>query len=163
MCERRRNRFGHLAPLTISVADGVAVAGHHSHWCPGIRLRVVGSELHDAMRKPDELCAGRDEPPPPTAAAEHGGGGRHDVTLKSTPGIGRVNLAVLLAGVSRLSAAAITWRSGPCRGVAPVTKQSGKSCVVVKRNAVQVHDPRSCNRYGAYFVTRAVRCARHGG
>src|SRR5262249_8885723 len=60
------------------------------------RLRVVSRELHDAMRKLDELCACLDEPSP--TASEHGGSGRQDVKiLKCIPGIGKIILGILLA------------------------------------------------------------------
>src|SRR5262249_52190282 len=87
-----------LRQPAINVADGVAEAATIHIGSLVTRLRVVGRELHDAMRKLDELCACLDEPSP--TAAEHGGG-RHDVKiLKSMPGIGRINLAVLLAEAS---------------------------------------------------------------
>jgi transposase len=80
-----------LRQPAINVADGVAEAATIHIGSLVTRLRVVGRELHDAMRKLDELCVCPDE-------SEHDGDGRHDVEiLKSMPGIGRITLAVLLA------------------------------------------------------------------
>ena len=147
----------------INVADGVAEAATIHISSLVTRLRVVGRELHDAMRKLDELCAGLDEPSP--TASEHGGGGRHDVKiLKSMPGIGRINLAVLLAEASGPLSRRDYQALRTLSGVAPVTKQSGKSRVVVRRYAAHVrlrdavyhwarvatqHDPKSRSRYVA--------------
>ena len=73
-----------------------------------------------------------------TASAAKGGGLPDAAILSSLPGVGTVTLATLL-----------TEAAGPIRrrdytalrtlsGVAPVTKRSGKSCLVVMRYAAQV-------------------------
>ncbi len=106
--------------------------------------------------------AGLDEAPP--AAAEHGGE-QHDIKiLKSMPGIGRINLAILLAEASGPLSRRDYQALRTLSGVAPVTKQSGKSRVVVRRYAAHVrlrdavyhwarvatqHDPKSRSRYVA--------------
>ena len=115
------------------------------------------------MRKLDELCACLDEPSP--TAAEHGGSGRHDVKiLKSMPGIGKIILGILLAEASGPLSRRDYQALRTLSGVAPVTKQSGKSRMVVRRYAANVrlrdavyhwarvaiqHDPRSHSRYVA--------------
>ena len=73
-------------------------------------------------RKLDELCAALE------------GSAQNDVAiLKSLPGIGRINLAALLAEAS----GPLSRRDYPAlrtlTGVAPVTKRSGKSCIVIMR------------------------------
>jgi len=84
--------------------------------------------------------------------------------LKSMPGIGRINLAVLLAEASGPLSRRDYQALRTLSGVAPVTKQSGKSRVVVRRYAAHVrlrdavyhwarvaiqHDPSSRSRYAA--------------
>jgi transposase len=84
--------------------------------------------------------------------------------LRSLPGIGRINLATLLAEasgpVSRRDYSALRTLTG----VAPVTKRSGKMCVVMMRSAAHgrlrdavyhwarvavQRDPASGDRYAA--------------
>src|SRR5215472_9120212 len=169
---RKRNRIRRINAETvlralrepaINVADGVAEAATIHIGSLITRLRVVGRELHDAVRKLDELCACLDEPSP--TAAEHGGSGRHDVKiLKSMPGIGKIILAILLAEASGPLSRRDYQALRTLSGVAPVTKQSGKSRIVVRRYAAHVrlrdavyhwarvaiqHDPTSRSRYVA--------------
>jgi transposase len=56
--------------------------------------------------------------------------------LKSLPGIGRINLATLLAEASGPLSRRDYQALRTLSGVAPVTKRSGKSHVVVMRYAV---------------------------
>jgi transposase len=142
-----------LRQPAIKVAAGIAeAAGAHIRSLI-VRLRVVKRELHDAEKKLDELCAGFD-------ASQ-----RDDVAiLRSLPGIGRINLATLLAEAS----GPLSRRDYPAlrtlTGVAPVTKRSGKMCIVTMRlaahrrlrNAVYhwarvavQRDPASGDRYAA--------------
>jgi len=121
----------------------------------------VNRELNDAERKLDELCSAIGE----AAAASQECTENHDVAiLRSLPGIGRINLATLLAEasgpISRRDYQALRTLSG----VAPVTKRSGKSHIVVMRYAAHVrlrntvyhwarvatqHDQKSRSRYVA--------------
>ena len=97
------------------------------------RLRLANREFHQAERKLDELCAILRESPAGASGAPP------DATvLSSLPGVGTVTLAILLteaAGpISRRDYAALRTLSG----VAPVTKRSGKSCLVTMRYAAQI-------------------------
>jgi transposase len=127
------------------------------------RLRLANTEFQQAERRLEALCAILTETAP---AAEDGEpwGLSDAAILRSLPGVGTVTLATLLteaAGpLERRDHAALRTLSG----VAPVTKRSGKSCVVVMRYAAQArlrqamfhwarvavqHDPKSRARYEA--------------
>jgi transposase len=150
-----------LRQPAITVADGVAEAASIHIRSLIARLRVVNRELRDAACKLDELCAALSER---SATAEQSGERRDVEILKSMPGIGRINLATRLAEASgplrRRDHQALRTLSG----VAPVTRRSGKSHIVVRRYAAHVrlrdavyhwarvaiqHDPKSRCRYGA--------------
>jgi hypothetical protein len=125
------------------------------------RIRLVNKQLKQAHQKLDVLTARL----VPTEEAEPGQTKQHDVEiLASLPGVGRIILATLLAEASdalqRRDYAALRSLTG----VAPVTKRSGKSCIVVRRyachgrlanamyhwarTAIQ-HDPTSRSKYAA--------------
>jgi transposase len=148
-----------LRQPVIEVPDGVAqAAGIHIHSLI-MRLQVVNRELIGAERKLDELCSAIGEADVASEArAEHG-----DVAvLRSLPGIGRINLATLLSEASGPLSRRDYQALRTLSGVAPVTKRSGKSHVVVMRYAAHVrlrntvyhwarvatqHDPKSRSRY----------------
>jgi transposase len=150
-----------LRQPAIKVADGVAEAAGIRIRSLVARLRVVNSELRDAARKLDELCAALGERPPATVQSD----GRRDVAiLKSMPGLGRINLATLLAEASGPLSRRDYQALRTLSGVAPVTKRSGKSHIVVRRYAAHVrvrdavyhwarvaiqHDTKSRRRYVA--------------
>src|SRR5919107_1131663 len=125
--------LGILRQPAITVAEGVTEAAVLHLRSLVARLRLANREFHQAERKLDELCATLREKAaavcdaPPDAAI-----------LSSLPGVGTVTLATLLteaAGpISRRDYAALRTLSG----VAPVTKRSGKSCIVIMRYAAQV-------------------------
>jgi transposase len=156
---RRLGAAGVLEVLrrpAIAVAAGVTEAAVlHTHSLV-VRLRLANAEFRRAERKLDELCAGLSQ----DAAVKPGDA---DI-LRSLPGIGTVVLATLLAEagepLARRDYAALRTLSG----VAPVTKRSGKTCIVVMRYTAQnrlrqavfhwvrvaiLHDPKSRSRYEA--------------
>ena len=98
------------------------------------RLRLANREFHQAERKLDELCTALSD----DAAATEDNGPGDAAILSSLPGVGTITLATLPteAGgpLARRDYAALRTLSG----VAPVTKRSGKTCVVVMRYAAQV-------------------------
>ena len=139
----------------ITVAAGVTEAAVLHLRSLVTRLRLANAEIRQAERELDELCAALD-------AA--GGTPRDAAILASLPGVGLSTLAALLteaAGpLARRDYAALRTLSG----VAPVTRRSGKSRVVVMRYAAQVrlrqavfhwartavqNDPKSRHRYDA--------------
>jgi transposase len=125
------------------------------------RIRLVNRQIKDAHQRLDSLTARLI----PTGEAEPGHEKQHDVEiLASLPGVGRIVLATLLAeafdALQRRDYAALRSLTG----VAPVTKRSGKSCTVVRRQACHdrlanamyhwarvavQHDPRSRAKYAA--------------
>src|SRR5215210_6857107 len=151
--------LGILRQPAITVAAGVTEAAVLHLRSLVARLRLANREFHQAERKLDELCTALKED---TAAA--GGAPPDAAVLHSLPGVGPVTLATLLteaAGpISRRDYAALRTLSG----VAPVTKRSGKSCIVLMRYAAQVrlrnavfhwarvavlNDPKCRSRYAA--------------
>jgi transposase len=152
--------LGVLRQPAITVAAGVTEAAVLHLRSLVARLRLANQEFHQAERKLEELCTSLTENTP--AATDSGPSDA--AILRSLPGVGTVTLATLLteaAGpLARRDYAALRTLSG----VAPVTKRSGKSCVVVMRYAAQVrlrqavfhwarvavqHDPKSRARYEA--------------
>jgi len=125
--------LGLLRQPAITVAQGVTEAAVLHLRSLVARLRLANREFYQAERKLDELCATLREK---TAAAGRALGDA--AILRSLPGVGTVILATLLteaAGpISRRDYSALRTLSG----VAPVTKRSGKSCLVSMRYAAQV-------------------------
>jgi transposase len=151
--------LGLLRQPAIPVAEGVTEAAVLHLRSLVARLRLANREFHQAERKLDELCTALKED---TTAS--GDAPRDAAVLSSLPGIGPVILATLLTEasgpISRRDYAALRTLSG----VAPVTKRSGKSCIVVMRYAAQVrlrnavfhwarvavlNDPKCRSRYAA--------------
>jgi transposase len=141
-----------LAPGTIEAASA-----HVASIIP--RLRLVNRQVRETERKIgvliDSLTAGPESEP--------GQKKQHDAAiLASLPGVGRTVLATLLAEAWQ----PLQRRDYPAlrslTGVAPVTKRSGKSCIVTRRQACHdrlanalyhwarvavQHDPRSRAKY----------------
>ena len=151
---------GILRQPAITVAPGVTEAAVLHLRSLVARLRLANQEFHQAARKLEELCTALSETQPSTQDS-----GPSDVAiLSSLPGVGPVTLAALLteaAGpISRRDYTALRTLSG----VAPVTKRSGKSCIVIMRYAAQLrlrnavfhwarvavlNDPKCRSRYAA--------------
>jgi transposase len=125
--------LGILRQPAITVAEGVTEAAVLHLRSLVARLRLANREFHQAERKLNELCTALREQ---TAAA--GGVPCDAAVLRSLPGVGPVILATLLTE----AAGPISRRDYPAlrtlSGVAPVTKRSGKSCIVIMRYAAQV-------------------------
>ncbi|MBO0718798.1 MAG: transposase, partial [Rhizobiales bacterium] len=124
-----------LRQPAIKVADGVVEASCVHLRSLVVRLHVVNRELKNAEQKLDELCATIGE----AGSTTDDHIAQADVLiLKSLPGIGRINLATLLAEASGLLSRRDYQALRTLSGVAPVTKRSGKSHVVVMRYAAHV-------------------------
>jgi transposase len=127
------------------------------------RIRLVNRQLKDCHKRLDAICA--------QLATEKGEGPegqkceQRDVEiLRSLPGVGRIVLATLLAEASQPLRNRDYHALRSLSGVAPVTKRSGKRCVVGMRKACHLrlrgalyhwarvavqHDPLSRTRYAA--------------
>lgn len=126
------------------------------------RIRLINQQIAEASHQLDELCAKLEAPTenPPGQQCE-----QRDVTiLRSSPGIGRINLATLLAEAAEPLRRRDYHALRTLSGVAPVTRQSGKQRNVVRRYAcnkrlqnalyhwarvASQHDPISRKRYAA--------------
>ena len=116
------------ATLPTTPAAAAAAREHVAMLVP--RLRLALDQRRQCERRMDELLAALTVPPD-GKRSEH-----RDVTiLRSLPGVGRVVAATMLAEASCLLAARDYQRLRIHGGVAPVTKQSGKSRLVVMRRA----------------------------
>ena len=133
------------------------------------RIQLINQQIAEASQQLDELCAKLETPTenPPGQQCE-----QRDVTiLRSSPGIGRINLATLLAEAAEPLRRRDYHALRTLSGVAPVTRQSGKQRNVVRRYAcnkrlqnalyhwarvASQHDPISRKRYAT------LRCAAGG-
>ena len=126
--------LGLLRQPAITAAAGVTEAAVLHLRSLIARLHLANQEFRQAERKLNELCTALAESTPGAADS----GPSDAAVLRSLPGVGTVTLATLLTEaadpLARRDYAALRTLSG----VAPVTKRSGKSCVVVMRYAAQI-------------------------
>ncbi|MGX1322888.1 transposase [Bradyrhizobium sp. USDA 377] len=123
-----------LRETPLFVAPGTTQAACAHIRSLAARLHLVNQQIKDAQQNLDRLCVQIEE--------ENGSGqnsGQCDVTiLRSWPGIGRINLATLLAEATEPLRRRDYHALRTLAGVAPVTRQSGKQRFVIRRLA--------CNR-----------------
>ena len=151
-----------LRAPAITVAAGTTEAATAHIKAVAKRLALVNRQLDDAHRRLDRLTRKLAESG--EAASGHKAEQRDVTILASLPGVGRIVLATLLAEafdpLQRRDYHALRCLCG----VAPVTKRSGKSKIVLRRLAAHVrlanaiyhwarvavqHDPRSRAKYAA--------------
>lgn len=158
-----------LRTVAIPVAPGTINATTAHLDTVAMRLGVVNRQIARAEAQLDTLTAklaGKED-------AEQGQDNeQRDVTiLRSLPGVGRIVLATLLAEASDALQRRDYHALRCLSGVAPITKRSGKSRIVLMRQAAHVrlrnsvyhwarvavqHDPRSRAKYAA------LRARGHG-
>ena len=122
-------------PLIVAAGATEAAAAHIKLAIE--RARLVNRQIREAEQTLETLCARLEQPGDGERESEPGQrSGRRDATvLRSLPGVGRTNLAALLAE------AAEPWRRRDYQvlrvlsGVAPVTRRSGKARLVSRRSA----------------------------
>jgi len=135
-CRIRRFDAAHVLdvlrkpPLKVAAGTAEAASAHIATLVK--RIRLVNRQIKDAEQRLDALTARLI----PTEQAEPGQNKQRDVEiLASLPGVGRIVLATLLAeafdALQRRDYAALRSLTG----VAPVTKRSGKSRIVLRRQA----------------------------
>ncbi len=121
-------------PLTVAPGTIEAATAHIR--TVAARLRLVNQQIKEAERRLDELCAAIE------AAAETTPGQiceqRDMAILRSMPGLGRIVIATLLAEACEPLRLRDYQVLRVLSGQAPVTRRSGKSCIVLRRYA--------CNR-----------------
>ena len=124
-------RILHQTPLTVAPGTIAAASAHIRILAE--RLRLVNRQVKEANRKLDRLC--RKLGQAPESEAGNRPEQRDVAILRSLPGVGRINLAALLTEASeplkRRDYHALRLMSG----VAPVTRRSGKACLVIRRLA----------------------------
>lgn len=151
--------LGILRTPALTVAAGVTDAAVLHLRSLIARLRLANREFRQADRKLDDLCAAltQTETPSETAPSDA-------AILASLPGVGKTILATLLTEAPGPLTGRDYKALRTLSGVAPVTKRSGKSCVVVMRHAAHArlreavfhwarvavqNDPKSKSRYEA--------------
>jgi transposase len=146
--------LGILRQPAIKVAAGVTEAAVLHLQSLVARLRLANREFHQAEHKLDALCTALSE----TASATADSGPGDVAILSSLPGVGKVTLATLLteaAGpLTRRDYAALRTLSG----VAPVTKRSGKTCIVVMRYAAQTRLRNAVFHWARVAVLNDPKC-----
>jgi Transposase IS116/IS110/IS902 family len=146
------------APV-LKVAAGVTEAAVLHLRSLVTRLRLANRELRQAERSLEELCAKLIQTETASATAPSDA-----AILASLPGVGTTVLAALLTEAPGPLARRDNDALRTLSGVAPVTKRSGKTCIVVMRYAAQIrlrqavfylargavqNDPKSHRRYQA--------------
>jgi transposase len=97
------------------------------------RARLINRQVKDAHRKLDVLCAQLEQPKESEAGQRPE---QRDVAiLRSLPGVGRINLATLLAEAAEPLRRRDYQVLRVLSGVAPVTRRSGKTRLVLRRMA----------------------------
>jgi transposase len=126
-----------LRQPSLTVAPGTAEAASAHIRTVAERLTLVNRQIREAHRRLDGLCAELaegDRETPPGQKPE-----QRDVTiLRSLPGVGRIVLATLLAEASQPLRRRDYHALRTLSGVAPVTKRSGKRCIVIMRQACHI-------------------------
>ena len=123
-------------PLTVAKGTTEAAVAHIH--LVAARLRVVNQQLTLARQRLDELCEALAGPTSTDNSENEPGQSceQRDVAiLRSLPGVGRIVLATLLAEASQPLRARDYHALRALAGAAPITRQSGKSRVVVMRQA----------------------------
>jgi len=143
-----------LRQPAIPVAPGVTEAAVLHLRSLVARLRLANQEFRQAERKLEELCTALSETQP---TAQDSGPGDATI-LRSLPGVGPVTLATLLTEATGPLARRDYPALRTLSGVAPVTKRSGKSCIVVMRYAAQVRLRNAVFHWARVAVLNDRRC-----
>jgi len=147
-------------PLLVAPGTAAAAGAHLRSLVA--RLRLVNRQLREARDNLDSLCLEFADAEPATPGQQNEP--RDVAILRSLPGIGRINLATLLAEAPEPLKRRDYHALRTLSGVAPVTRRSGKHTLVLRRLACHrrlsdavyhwarvaiQHDPNSRHRYAA--------------
>lgn len=123
-----------LRRTPVVVAAGTTEAAVAHIGAVARRLDLVNRQIKEAERQLDRLCGQLAESVEDDLPGQQGE--QRDVTiLRSLPGVGRIVLATLLAEAWEPLRARDYHALRALSGIAPVTRRSGKRCVVVMRYA----------------------------
>jgi transposase len=156
-----------LRQKPLCVAPGTVAAASAHIRIVMARLRLVNGQIRAAHRKLDELCARLEAAAPgePGQPAEQ----RDVAILRSLPGIGRINLATLLAEAAEPLRRRDYHALRALSGVAPVTRCSGKARIVIRRLACNqrlaralYHWARVASQHDPVSHRRYAELRRHG-
>jgi transposase len=152
----------------LSVAPGTVAAASAHIKALVARLRLVNAQIKQAEAELDKLCDAIEETTPGQICEQ-----RDMAILRSVPGLGRINIAALLAEAGEPLRRRDYHALRILAGSAPVSRRSGKTCIVLQRRAcngrlrsaiyqwarvAMQHDAASNTRYAAL---RARGCS-HG-
>lgn len=150
--------LGRLRQTPLAVGPGTVAAAQAHIRSLAARLRLINQQIKEAERRLDGLCAAIETTPGQICEQ------RDIAILRSCPGLGRITLATLLAEACEPLRRRDYHVLRLLSGVAPVTRRSGKSLVVLRRHACNrrlsqalyhwarvavQHDPISRQRYAA--------------
>jgi transposase len=142
-------------PLTVAAGTTEAAREHIALLLP--RLRLVQEQRTHCERRLETLLTALAEDGGDADAVEH-----RDVTiLRSLPGVGRVVAATMLAEASRLLASRDYQTLRIHAGVAPVTRQSGKSIFYLMRRSCNGRLRNAVFHWARNAVRLDARCRTH--
>jgi transposase len=146
-----------LQALALHVAAGTVEAASEHVGLLLPRVELVHEQRTRCEHRLDALLDALARPPAAEDEDEH-----RDVTiLRSLPGVGRVVAATMLAEASRPLAARDYQTLRTYAGVAPVTRQSGKSRLVVMRRSCNGHLRRAVFNWARNSIRRDPHCRAH--
>jgi transposase len=130
---RRFDAAGALAILRqqpLRVAPGTVEAASAHIRTMAVRLRLINQQINQAERRLDEICAAIEASAPGQICEQ-----RDVAILRSLPGLGRINIAALLAEACQPLRQRDYQVLRMLSGSAPVSRRSGKSWIVLRRHA----------------------------
>jgi transposase len=118
-------------PLWVAPGTAEAACAHIRKLAE--RTRLINQQIKEGHRELDALCAKFEAPAEskPGQICEQ----RDVAILRSSPGLGRINIATLLAEAAEPLRQRDYHVLRVLSGVAPVTRRSGKQCFVIRRHA----------------------------
>jgi transposase len=118
-------------PLWVAPGTAEAACAHIRKLAE--RTRLINQQIKEGHHELDALCAKLEAPAEskPGQICEQ----RDVAILRSSPGLGRINIATLLAEAAEPLRQRDYHVLRVLSGVAPVTRRSGKQCIVIRRHA----------------------------